>query len=98
MVGFETPGDFELAEVLGGDLGQRRVARVPQIAAIGRPLSVPGASLPVQRGCRPPRQCDERQNQPETPALPRHVAILSTQRGAAPQTPPSRRLATDFFI
>ena len=37
-VGLESPGDFQLAEVVGGDLIERRVARVAEIAAVGGPL------------------------------------------------------------
>ena len=39
-LGLEAPGDFQLAEVVGVDLIERRVARVAEVGAVGRPLAV----------------------------------------------------------
>src|SRR5439155_20197857 len=44
-VGLERPRDFELAEVGGVDLIERRIARVTQITAVDTPLSVGSARL-----------------------------------------------------
>src|SRR5262245_46402248 len=53
IVGLETPRDFELIEIVCSDLVQRRVVRVPEIAAVGSPLAVlrPGLS---DNGCGSP--------------------------------------------
>ena len=47
MVGLEPPRHGELAEVVGGDLIERRVARVACVAAVGRPFAFFGARLPA---------------------------------------------------
>src|SRR5262249_39186909 len=44
-VGLEAPRDFQLAEVVGGDLIERRVSRMPDVAAVAAPLSPGGACL-----------------------------------------------------
>ena len=53
MVGLEPPRHGELAEVVGGDLIERRVARMTLVAPVGRPFAVFGAGLSVHAGDRP---------------------------------------------
>jgi len=42
VVGLEAPCDFQLVEVLGVDLIERRVSRPCKITSVVRPFSVPG--------------------------------------------------------
>ena len=49
VVGLEAPRHFELAEVGCGDLIERRVARVPEVAAVGPPLALRRARLTLHR-------------------------------------------------
>src|SRR4029077_10304151 len=58
-VGLEPPGDFELVEIRGVDLVERRIAGAMQIAAVGLPLTVWRAvrlALPGGRHRRPQEQ------------------------------------------
>jgi len=43
VVGLEPPGDLQVVEVVRGDLVERRVAGVTQVAAVGGPLAAAGA-------------------------------------------------------
>src|SRR5689334_2177297 len=45
LIGLEAPRDFELVEVVLGDLIERRVPRVPKIAAVGGPFAILRAVL-----------------------------------------------------
>ena len=55
-VGLESPGDLELAEIVGSDLIERRIARVGEIAAVGRPFACGAARLAAA-----PRQATQKQ-------------------------------------
>ena len=45
MIGLEAPRDGELAEIRRVDLIERRIARVPRVAAVGAPFTVERAGL-----------------------------------------------------
>ena len=51
VVGLEAPGDFELAEIAGVDLIERRVLAAAQIGGVRGPLAVLRARLPVAPAC-----------------------------------------------
>src|SRR5262249_7729911 len=52
VVGLNAPCDFEIVEVCCVDLTERGVACMPEISAVGRPLSVLRSGLPAsRRGC-----------------------------------------------
>ena len=72
VVGLQTPGDLQITEVVGGDLGGRRVARAREVAAVGRPLEVAGV-LGLDRD-DPDREHDETQ-QPAGPCERHQVAL-----------------------
>jgi hypothetical protein len=48
----ESPYDFEVAEIFSIDLIERRVARMAEIAAVGRPFAIGGAMLGACAACR----------------------------------------------
>ena len=56
VVGLEPPGDIEFAEVARVDLIERRIPRVAQVGAVGRPLAISGARLAGHRQRRPDEQ------------------------------------------
>ena len=63
VVGLETPGDFEVAEVRRGDPIERRVPRVTEIAAVGRPFALVRAGLSPQRARGPEQRGEQRNGQ-----------------------------------
>ena len=72
-VGFEAPRDFELAEVVLGDLLERRVVRVRVVGAVGRPLAVRRALLAAQMN----RRGGKTQGENETRHGPRQTCFHS---------------------
>ena len=80
MIGLESPGDFELVEVIGVDLIERRVARAPQIAAVGSPLAVGRTRLAAQAGRRPCQNATHQRNaEQELPRAKSHSVAPGTQ-------------------
>ena len=66
-VGLEPPRDLETTEIAGVDLVERRVARVAEIAAVGRPFATGSAAL---------RQCQRRhQRQTDRDTRPQVVEL-----------------------
>ena len=57
-VGLEPPRDLELAEVVGVDLIERRIPRVAEVGAVGRPLAVFRARLAGNGERHPDQQSD----------------------------------------
>ncbi len=45
VVGLEPPGDLQVGEIVRGDLVERRIARMTQVASVGGPLAGGGARL-----------------------------------------------------
>ena len=83
VVGLEAPGDLERVEVRGGDLIERRVSRVAEIAAVGRPLAVLRAGLAGDHSAQ-----ERHDNDDESGAL--HDAILPAGPKDRPYRPYGR--------
>ena len=49
VVGLEGPGNLKLIEIRSVNLRERRIARVPEVAAVGGPFSVLGPGLAMQK-------------------------------------------------
>ena len=65
--GLESPRDLQLAEIVRGDLIERRIARVAEVGAVGRPLALLRARLAGNWRRRQQQQAHHR-NGSETPS------------------------------
>ena len=67
VVRFETPRHLQLAEIAGVDLIESRVTGIPQVSAVGGPLTLRGAVLCLD-GCRrsEQKQCQHAASCPTT--------------------------------
>jgi hypothetical protein len=95
VLGLESPCNLELVEVTRVDLVKRRVARVGEISAVGRPFAVSRPDLAGDGQRRPDQQTDKR-DETEIPPTNRvsHDSSVSGRAELIHQKPPSRAVSS----
>ena len=90
VVGAEGPGDLQVVEVVAVDLVEGRVSRMGEVAAVARPLAVPGALLLRREAGGRRDEADHEGHDPaiseadvshsESSVLPQHASIQCPRR------------------